>query len=372
MDRWSLPGPAGFIAGVMEALREGASVVVGASLPSCAALALTLEDQIAEQWRITGPLTPSGLPPLDDLYAGLDVEDNPSSRRSIASLIASIESKRVILVSGIDILQWPAWKRFIDDYANASRAVAAADRTLLLVITAGVPKARLPIKAPALSHFIWDGVIGEADVFSYIIQSWRRKGKSVDARAKLVARIITRLALWDFDLIDRLLDLEVISLFDAASAVTAAAEGLSKLERLGGTWEEGGLADFDSEELQHAVLLVRSGDLRGELAMRLWAAQASELLPALEINRRQLAKRMKDARLHLPVNLNGELIHDLVEVEIGPLLHLAKVYRLPPDIIRIAEKYLRIRNKLAHLSPLCADEALDPEILVGRRRLLSR
>jgi len=148
----------------------------------------------------------------------------------------------------------------------------------------------------------------------------------------------------------------------------AAAEGLTALECLGGTWEEGGLAEFDSEELQHAVFLARGGDPTGELAMRLWAAQASELLPALEINRRQLAKRMKDARLRMPVSLNGELIHDLADVEIGPLLHLARVHRLPPDIVRVAEKYSRLRNKLAHLSPLCADEALDPEILVSRRR----
>jgi len=368
MDRWSLPGPAGFIAGVMEALREGASVVVGASLPSYAALAFTFEDRLAEQWRITGPLAPSGLPPLDELYAALDVEDDPSSRRSIAALMANIESKRVILISGVDMPQWPAWRRFLDDYANASRGVAAVDRSLLLVITAGVPKARLPIKAPALTPFIWDGVVGEADVFSYVIQSLRRKGRCVDAQAKLVARIITRLALWDFDLIDRLLDLELVDLFNSTAAVMAAAEGLSALEHLGGTWEEGGLAEFDSEELQHAVFLLRGGDPTGELTMRLWAAQASELLPALEINRRQLAKRMKDARLRLPVNLNGELIHDLVDVEIGPLLHLARVLRLPPDIVRVAEKYSRLRNKLAHLSPLCADEALDPEILVSRRR----
>lgn len=368
MDRWSLPGPAGFIGRVLEALRDGANVVVGASAPACAALTVALEDRLAEEWRIAGPLAPSGLPPLDELYSVLDVEDDPTSRRSVAALMASIESKRVIMVSGVDMPQWPAWQRFLDDYANASRAVAAVDRTQLLVITAGVPKARLPNGAPALSPLILDGVVGEADVFSYVIQSWRLKGRCVDAQAKLVARIITRLALWDFDLVDRLLDLDPRDLFNPRSAVRAATVDLSELQQLGAPWEEGGLAEFDGDQLEHSVVIERGGDPRSELTMRLWAAQASELLPALEIGRRLLARRMKDARMRLPVDLNGEVIHDLLDVEIGPLLHLAKRHRLPPDIVRVAEKYSKLRNKLAHLCPLDADEALDPEVLTARRR----
>lgn len=369
MDRWSLPGPAGFIDGVMEALREGASVVVGATLTSSAALAYALQDRLAEEWRITGPIAPSGLPPLDELYSALDVEDDPTSRRSAAALMASIDSKRVIIVSGVDMPQWPPWQRFLDDYANTSRAVAAVDRTQLLVITAGVPKARLPSRVPALTPLIYDGVVGEADVFGYVIQSWRRKGRRVDAQAKLIARVIMRLGLWDFDLIDRMLDLDPRDLFDPAAAVRAAAGEVSTLQQLGTPWEEGGLAEFDGEQLEHAVTLVRGGDPKGELAMRLWAAQASELLPALEVCRRQLAKRMKDARLRLPVKLNnGEMISDLADVEIGRLLHLARVHRLPSDIVRLAEKYSKLRNKLAHLCPLDADEALDPEVLSAHRR----
>jgi hypothetical protein len=368
MDRWSLPGPAGFIAEVVDALREGANVVIGASVPACRALAVTLEDRIAEEWRIRGPIAPSSLEPLEEIYVALDVDDDPSTRRSAASLIRTIESKRVIMIAGIGILHWPAWQRFLDDYANVSRSVPAVDRSQLLMITSGVPRCCLPSRAPALIPMLWDGVIGEADVFSYVIQSLRQRGGQVDAHAKLVARIVTRLALWDFDLVDRLLELDPRSLFDPMAAVHAAASGVPELQQVGSFWEEGGAAEFDGEELQHAVTLVRSGDPGGELQMRLWAAQASELLPALEIRRRQLAKRMKDARFHLPVNLNGERIHDLVDVEIGPLMHLARQNRLSPEIVRMAEKLWRLRNKLAHLSPLDADEALDSELLATRRR----
>jgi hypothetical protein len=353
---------------VINALREGASIVVGASSPACSALALTLEDRIANEWRIAGPIVPSGLEPLDEIYAALDIDDDLSVRRSTASLIRGIESKCVIMITGVEMRHWPAWQQLLDDYANASRSVASVDRSQLLVIASGVPKARLPSRAPALIPLVWDGVVSEADVFSYVIQSLRRRGKRVDGHAKLLARIITRLALWDFDLVDGLLALDPSQLFNPAAAVRSASANVPVLLHIGNPWEEGGSAEFDGEVLTHAAALVRDGDPRGELAMRLWAAQASELLPALEICRRQLAKRMKDARLRLPVNLNGEWIHDLVDVEIGPLLHLARQYRLPPDIMRVAEKLCRLRNKLAHLNPLNADEALDPELLAIRRR----
>jgi len=368
MDRWSLPGPAGFIAEVIDALREGACVVVGASSSACTALALPLEDRIADEWRLTGPIVPSGLEPLDEIYAALDVNDDPSERRSAASLIREIESKRVIMVTGVEMQNWPAWQRFLDDYANSSRSVSAVDRSQLLVITSGVPQGRLPSRAPALIPLTWDGVVGEADVFSYVIQSLRRDGRRVDSQAKLLARIITRLALWDFDLVDGLLRLDPRQLFDPKAAVKAAASSLPALQQLGTRWEDGGFTVFDGEALQHAAALARSGDPGNELQMRLWAAQASELLPALEICRRQLAKRMKDARLRLPVDLNGEMVHDLLAVEIGPLLYLAKKYRLPSDIVRVADKLWRFRNKLAHLVPLEADEALDPELLSMRQR----
>jgi hypothetical protein len=352
---------------MMEALRNGENVVVGSSSATSAAIAETIEDRIADVWRLVGPITAAGSLPIDELYNTFDLHGEHGSRRNAASLLARIESKCVILVDGVGNAQWTEWQRFLDDYANASRAISAVERTQILVVTSGVPKSKLSSRAPALSTLIWDGVISEADVFSYVTQSSLRRGTKIDAQAKLISRIITRLALWDFDLIDSLLDLNPRDLFDPSAAVLAATVGNPSLQQLGTTWEGGGRAEFDGEDLQHAVLLARTGDPKGDLQMRLWAAQASELLPTLEINRRQLTVRMKQARLSLPVKLNDELIHDLSNIEIGPLLYLARKHRLPSDIIRIAEKYTNIRNKLAHLNPVNADEALDIEVLYSRR-----
>lgn len=360
MDRWSLPGPAAFVESVVEAIRDGANVVVGAPANASDALAHVLEDRLAEDnWCLAGPLRPSGRPPIDEICAKLDIDDERPSGKTVASLIARMENKRVVIVSAVDSLQWPAWMRFLAEYANASRSVDKFDRTQLLLVTAGVPSDRLPGKAPALQSLAWNGHVGEGDVFGYVLQFWRRKGQLIDAQAKLVARIVTRLALWDFDLVDRLLGLSWRDLFEPTVALRSADDGRESWAGLGSTWEEGGLADFDGERMEHALVLSRSGDPRRELAMRLWAAQAAELMPTLELKRRQLADRMKASRgLPPALWLNDEAICDLNDVEIGGLLHLARIHRLPADIVRTAERYRDMRNKLAHLEPVSADEAL--------------
>lgn len=361
MDRWLLPGAVAFLESVVGAIRDGANVVVGAPVNASGALAHVLEDRLADDnWRLAGPLKPSGRQPIDEIYARLEIDDERGpSGRTVASLIARLEDKRVVIVSAVDNLQWPAWARFLDEYANACRSVDKFDRTQLLLVTSGVPVDQLPANAPALHSLAWNGQIGEGDVFGYVLQCWRTNGMRIDARAKLVARIVTRLALWDFDLADRLLKLDWQDLFEPTVALRSVDDDRWTWGELGSTWEEGGLTDFDGERMAHALVLHRNGDPKRELVMRLWAAQAAELMPALELKRRQLADRMRASRgLPSSLRINGEPVLDLNDVEIGGLLHLARVHRLPQNIIQTAQRYRDIRNKLAHLEPVSADEAL--------------
>ncbi len=353
MDSWSLPGPAAFVEAVGDALRVGDNVVIGAPVTAADSIASILDDRLPDGLRPTPPLTPSGRLPIDDIYAELDIGDDRPSGRTAASLIAALGGQRVVLVKGVDTPSWPAWARFLDEYASACRSVGVFDRTQFLVLATGVSPNRLPARAPALRSLVWNGHVGEADVFSYVIQSLRLKSGRIDAQAKLIARIVMRLALWDFDLVDRLLKLDWHELFDPVRAIQAADDPTASWRPHGTTWEEGGLADFDGTRSEHALVLLHNGKAAAELSTRLWAAQAAELLPALELKRRQLARRMKDTR-RLPANLR-----DLDDLELGELLTLAKQHGLPADVVRLADKYRRLRNRLAHLEPLTPDEALE-------------
>jgi hypothetical protein len=360
MDRWSLPGPAEFIDCVIKELRDGASVVIG--MPTSVAIALqsTLENRLRDcSWRLIGPFTPDdGEEPINRLYTELGMQERWLRGRSIASLIADIEKSErnssIVIVTALNDKSWSLWSRFVEEYASASRSVSTFDRTRFLLLTSGIPKNELTFNNdPALRCFIWDAYVGEVDAFSYAYQSLRRAKKKIDLRfSKLVARIVTQLALWDFDLADKLLQLDCYDLFDPVRALQTIDIADEEQTIICPTWEEGGIAEFDGECATHSLVLSRKGDPKKELAMRLWVAQATELLPMLERKRRRLAERMKSLLL-----LHDKSVHDLDDKEIGDLYSLAWEHHLPPNIVSVAEKLRNIRNKLAHLAPVKADEA---------------
>ncbi len=359
IDRYSLPGAASFFSAIIDALRDGTSMVVAAPSTSAESLTAALETRLSEDWRITGPLEPKGGAPIDEVWEALGIEISDEIRRSAAQMVASIDSKRLVIVSAIEVRHWPDWKQFICEYAEASRAVPELSRTQLIIITAGIPKSSLPSRTAALRQFLWDGVFGEADVVSYIMQSWPQGGRRIDAKAKLICQIITRLGLWDFDLVDWLLGMNPRDLFEPLGLLQRASEELPSCCPTASSWEMGGVAQVDGEDCVHSLWLLHIGDPNDELSMRLWAAQAAQLLPALELQRRCIARRMKHARLSLPMLVDGEKVYDPLHLEIGPLFHQARLNRLPRDIIQAAERCWDTRNKLAHLQTLSAAEALD-------------
>jgi hypothetical protein len=62
------------------------------------------------------------------------------------------------------------------------------------------------------------------------------------------------------------------------------------------------------------------------------------------------------------IEIGDEQISDIDDLEIGQLAHVARICRLSPSIQQKAEKWRKLRNKIAHLEPLSADEALDSDI----------
>ena len=129
MDRWRLPGPAGFLDQILTELRQGSSIVVGA--PSCVAPALqaVLEDRIAEDWRLTELYEPVTDSPIDQLYDRLDIRDGRTIGRTVASLVEDIKKKQVVFVCGLNSSHWTAWDESLpcaaDDLEWVQRALKA-------------------------------------------------------------------------------------------------------------------------------------------------------------------------------------------------------------------------------------------------------
>ena len=175
------------------------------------------------------------------------------------------------------------------------------------------------------------------------------------AGQKVLTSIIIRLALWDFDFVDRLLPLSPAQLLAPQAFIETIAS--EEAVDLGKSWEGGGVGLFDGEEFIHSLVLAAEGDADDELPMRLWSAQAAELLPMLEKRRRRLIERMRDVPLPQNMVLDGEVVTDLDDVELGGLTHLARVHRFPRSIVAEANSLRWLRNRLSHLCPVTLDEA---------------
>lgn len=366
MDRWSLPGPAHFLRQVTDALRDGQNLILATPIHVLAGLCEALEHHLSvEGWRVAGPVVDGGSDPLDQLFAALGLDDSGAARRSVALLCKAFEAGQVTIVRGVGVRGWNAWRRFLEEYEVASRGVSAFDRPLIIVITEGVPLPSIPARATALRMFAWQDVISELDVVLYVTDLIRGRG-ALDFRSKLIARTIGRLALWDLDLADYLFDHRPTRLFQPMELLSIPSPSLDRTPALESNWESGGIQQFDGVEMAHPLLLMAEGDLAQELEMRIWAAQAAEILPALELHRRALTRRMR-TMVMLPIQLGDERFSDLDDMEIGQLAHVASKLRLSRAICQTADKWRRLRNKLAHLEALDANDALDGELLsIGR------
>lgn len=359
MDAWALPGPATFLARLRAAVRDGANVVIDAPTPIAEDVLRAVDDSLqADQWSIVGPCRPEALDPIDALCVELGLDGSGRGNRSIASLVALVEERRIVLIHDVSVGQWPVWRLFLEEYARASRSRELADRAQIVFVANGVPVNQLPGPEPTLMCMTWDDVVGEADMLGYTLSALKGNTRHPPCLMKLIARTIASLALWDFALADRLIDMEWRNLFNA----TTLRNSLVALTPINPSfsWEAGGSGMFDGARRHHTTSLLAAGDPDGEVTMRLWAAQASELLPVLELCRRDLVKRMKGThRVPASPYIHGEPVGDLADVEIGGLLTLAQAHSLPSDIMRTAGKYRTLRNKLAHLEPLSSNELYD-------------
>lgn len=374
MDRWSLPGPAAFLRQALDALADWSNLVIACPCVDVVEVHDGLERALrhwGREWRVGGPLPATTAHPIDVLADALDLRREGDALLTPAALVERLRDYDIVLVQGLDAGNWHAWRTFLVEYEQAVRGVSAFQRTVLVAVVGGVPKEQMCKRAPALRTLAWDGVVGELDVLTYVAMSRRRRGAAVDRRERLISRMVCRLAAGDLSLAEALIGLEDRQLFDATAAVRQT--GITRRQQgQPNRWEMGELATVDGEPVVHSAVLARDGDGEGVLSMRLWAAQAAEILPALEINRRWLAQRMRASGLRMPVQLGDQIVDDVDNLEIGQLAFLARQKRLSSDIQRLASKWRHVRNKLAHLEPLSADEALDQELLALPPSLAAR
>lgn len=358
--KWhALPGPTLFLDGVAQLLREGMSVLVaapGRGTPQIGSGVRNLLD--ANRWHVQRYEVTTQQDPLMWITQQLYIEPDSWVRWNVEALCQQMDGGSVLVIEGVDATNWEAWRLFLKEFEVASRQRPSDDRPLLVVVVRGVAQKSLHLSGAALQVRQWIGVFGEYDTLVYVDQLLRSSRKPAKYH-KLIVRQISALALWDLELADYLASQPEIVLFDVNAAIRAARAALDACSTLvDNTWEAGGSDQVDGAQMTHPFVLLEQGDPDRELKRRLWTAQAAELLPMIEIRRRELLRGL-ERQLACPFDLDGVSIRSLDELEIGRLALATQRQGLKGDLRTRAEWLASCRNKLAHLTALNSADALD-------------
>jgi len=362
--KWSsLPGPAQFIGDVVDQLRDGISVIVAAPTHAPAEMVKVFVETLRrDHWSIEIGTADGQTDPLRWLTELLYLEPEQWVGWSVEKLFKKLPDGRAIVIDGVTASTWEAWRSFLMDFEVASRSHASGLRPVLLVVVRGVPRKRLQAPGAALALRFWHGVFGELDTLIYVDQRLHALQKRA-RHHKLLVRQIAAMALWDLDLADFLLAQPEQDLFDPKAVLQAGHNALHRDDSpISLEWERGGVDQFDGVEMVHSFVLLDQGDKELELVRRLWSAQAAELLPLIELRRRELAKGL-ERHVKCPFWLDGaRQICSLDELEIGPLAHVARTNAVDPALRDRADRLAEYRNTLAHLKLLGSGEALDSRL----------
>ena len=354
MNLWTLPGPARFVRQAEHALRDGANVVVRFPVATPSGFGERMRAQLQESWRCTvfHPVpTSSPFRSIRERFApNLPNEWNPT----LLDLCEHEDFRgRLIWLDGVgrmDREDCSAWKKFLVDYAQASRSVPEFDRTLFVAVLEGAPPADPPPEDVTLKCFDWRGVIDEIDLLLAAHDRLSNRDDEPVMRS-LLATTVARVASWDPDMAERLLDEGCDAILDPLSLLQSVAKEKGWTTNTNACWE---LGTASGDGVSHAALASLEVPPR-DLRRRLWSAQASVLFPSIDSWRWNL---LLDHRALLAEHLEREGSPvDALDLDIGELTGMVQRPGFDPEVRRDVRQISRWRNELAHLRPLSANAA---------------
>ena len=272
--------------------------------------------------------------------------------------------ERLIWVSGLSAATWPKWSTFLRSYSDASRNhVPTERRTVFVVPLCGAGFDHVELSEVAVAHHEFRDVVHRDDLYILALQYAHDRPRRRVIRS-LLAHTIANIAHWDPALAKRLLEADLQSALQPRAILRAYAQERAWSAQTPEDWEAGTVDGPRKRPIVHSALLLAQGR-EAELGRRLWAAQASVLMPLLEERRAELIDRHRD-HFDLPFETDLDRIEKPEDFELGPLVYYFHRHGPPNRKLMGEVKQLRdLRNKLAHLVPLEPREALHPVLLLG-------
>ena len=351
MTLWDLPGVKRFVESECEApLRDGASVI--ARFPG--EIPLGFEDAVTaplENYLSVGKVRATASP-LEDLCAQY-ATDGRAHVRSIQELCRDRGfGGRLVWVDGLSASNWTVWRTFLVHYAQVSRSMPLAGRTLFFAPLTGTSSIGVPPSDVALATCEWDGVPDELDLMLLANERLRESVGSAVLRA-LLTTVVARVASWDFDSALRMLTGDRHNILDPIKTLRDLARAKEWTHETPVSWELGTASRTGVAHPARAAL----DDPPREIERRIWSAQASVLLPWIETLRHQIivANGRDVLRQMCQAGINHEDPYDL---ELGDLASILGRRGALRDLRKRVQKLQLARNALAHLQPLPPDNVL--------------
>lgn len=346
MDVWTLPGPAAFLRRVERSLRDGMSVVVRFPGGARADFRERVLSLLQGSWHCAVFRPESASPPFASLRARFAPRLSPEREASLLDLCEEPDFQgRVIWLDGLDRDDWSAWKKFLSDYAHASRGVGEFERTLFVTVLGGAPPAAPPARDVTLTIHDWRGAVDEMDLLFLAYERLGRRSVGGSMRS-LLAATVARVAAWDLETAEMLIDEDDAVMLDPRDMLRAVARerGWTADTPIG--WEHGTESGNGS---LHAALASLEDPPR-EIRRRIWSAQVSVLLPLIDAARRKITQE-HHGRLAAQIENEGEGI-DPLDLDVGRLTGMVQRPGFDAAVRSHVRRLNRWRNDLAHLKPL--------------------
>lgn len=360
-DFWNrIPGPASFVRGIADHLRQGMNVVVllpeGVETDFAEAIRKEIDDTGFSWHSIDVDRLDSGTPPIDHLFDRFLSDTPPDLLRNAHSLgqQEAFESRIICLRGPDSSAHWRPWKEFLVQYEVACRAQDVFERALFFVLLSGDAVHDPPPEDTLLAHHRWRGRVDSFDMLLYAAGLLGERYFST-LEKHLSISLCAQLALWDREVCRRLTQESFEQMIAPHEILADIARQRGwcdpdlDLERSG--WEKGIVDEFDGRQQIHSAFLAEKRRY-AELNMRIWSAQVKVLFPHMEEHRIRLLRRY-EKRLRIPyVTARRETIDELLDLEIGHIdsQFRERVFEVEEDDRRLSSLLKKIRNDLAHLT----------------------
>ena len=271
---WSLSGPSEFICKAVDKLVDRKNIIFMLVEDfDTHLLRQTLRkvvrerepDLLWQEWSVSDLINDYHIQPGEAITRAFGLQDDDPAAIHDAGFVAQSKnfSDLVIYLEGLDELaelDRQRWMRFLADYAHACRE--RQDRSLFCVPLIGMVAFENPPEDVLLEHQWWWGIVSRWDVMQYLnlvspVTSLENTWKNA---------IISELAGWDLDLVDKLIQLENLSFDNTFSCLIGYANEKE--------WN-----NIDLKNLNHITLMDIQGRKPSISVRDLWAKGVLNVVP---------------------------------------------------------------------------------------------